>query len=251
MIVNPSMRGRRAGQAGFSLIELMIAMVAGLIVMGAVLSFTMASIRSHSDNILATRLNQDLRVAMALMTRELRRAGFDQTAETRVGLGTAATAPFTPVFVSDDESCVVFAYDREGGTAGAIDDGEIKALRRTTSGGVGVIQFNPQADGADTCDGDEGWADLTDPVVVNVTTLTFTPVETGEAPLLIRSVAVTVEAELVRSADISATTTTAVRIRADCVNDTASNCWTAPGAAPVAADPDPTDPVEPTPEPAV
>lgn len=64
---------RQAG--GFTLIELMIAMVLGLIVIGAVLALSLSMIRANSDTISATRLTQELRATSALVASELQRAG--------------------------------------------------------------------------------------------------------------------------------------------------------------------------------
>lgn len=65
----------RGRAAGFTLVELMIAMVLGLIVIGAVLALSLSMIRGNSDTIVATRLTQELRAAAAAITSELQRAG--------------------------------------------------------------------------------------------------------------------------------------------------------------------------------
>jgi prepilin-type N-terminal cleavage/methylation domain-containing protein len=80
--------GRR--QSGFTLVELMVAMVLGLIVMGAVLALSLAMIRANSDTISSTRLTQELRAAAAAITSELQRAGsvanpLDLTAAAAIG----------------------------------------------------------------------------------------------------------------------------------------------------------------------
>ena len=47
--------------AGFSLVELMVALVAGMVVAGAMLAFTVSSVRANSDFVAAARLTQELR----------------------------------------------------------------------------------------------------------------------------------------------------------------------------------------------
>ena len=59
---------------GFTLIEMMVALVLGLIVSAAVLAFIFSLIRANSETVLSTRLNQELRATMAVVTAELRRA---------------------------------------------------------------------------------------------------------------------------------------------------------------------------------
>jgi prepilin-type N-terminal cleavage/methylation domain-containing protein len=62
------------GDAGFSLVELMIAMVVGLIVVGAVLALVVSMIRANNQTIQATRLTQELRATAAVIASDLKRA---------------------------------------------------------------------------------------------------------------------------------------------------------------------------------
>jgi prepilin-type N-terminal cleavage/methylation domain-containing protein len=59
---------------GFSLVELMIALVLGLIVTAAVIALVVAIIHSNRQTLLSTRLNQELRATLAVMAGDLRRA---------------------------------------------------------------------------------------------------------------------------------------------------------------------------------
>ncbi|MGI8561471.1 MAG: PilW family protein [Luteimonas sp.] len=154
----------KRSQQGFSLIELMIALVAGLIVIGAVLAFTVATVRAYSENIRSTRLTQDLRSGMNVVQRELRRAGFDAVATTRV-LTDTNPSEFTELTV--DGECVIYRYDRLlGGAGGAPQGAEIRGIRRNAT--TGSLQIN--ADGSTvTCSGTAGWQDVSDPAVVNLT----------------------------------------------------------------------------------
>lgn len=64
-----------AKSGGFTLIELMIAMVLGLIVIGAVLALSLSLMRANNQTIAGTRLTQELRAVAGLMASDLRRAG--------------------------------------------------------------------------------------------------------------------------------------------------------------------------------
>lgn len=228
--------------AGFSLVEMMIAMVAGLVVVGAVLSFTLASMQSNSENVRATRLSQELRTVMGLVTRELRRAGYNEDSIARVGRGTTLESPLDQVFISADRQCVIFAYDSVGGTAGQLDAGETKGLRRFVANGVGRVQYNPGADGNPTCASDRGWLDLSDPVVTDVTNLRFCWADNAvnhgcaaAAPggtAVVRRILVDITgvprvgpgaADFVRTAQAS------VRVRADCIRADSGECSAVPG----------------------
>jgi prepilin-type N-terminal cleavage/methylation domain-containing protein len=180
---------------GFSLVELMIAMVAGLIVSGAVVTFTLSSMKSNSDYVLSTRLTQELRNSMDLITRDLRRAGYDQDALKYLASGNSS--PFTRVQLCNDSNtcstpttpaapitCAIYAYDRANGTSGTMDlsNGEVRGVRlvqRTVNGrSVGVIEYavssgttKPACDGGSpdyttypsTCNSTSLWCALSDP----------------------------------------------------------------------------------------
>ena len=63
-----------AHAAGFTLIEMMVAIVLGLLVVGAVLAFIVSLVRANSETVLSTRLNQEMRATMALISNDVRRA---------------------------------------------------------------------------------------------------------------------------------------------------------------------------------
>lgn len=62
-------------QRGLSLIELLIAMSAGLVVVGAGLSFLVGALGAASASLLRVRLHQDLHSVMEAIARDLARAG--------------------------------------------------------------------------------------------------------------------------------------------------------------------------------
>lgn len=96
--------------AGFTLIELMIAMVLGLIVMGAVIALVMSMIRSNNETIQSTRLTQELRATAAVITSELQRAGSASNP-----FNVTATAALGAVDISTAE-CIIYNYSDMAGT---------------------------------------------------------------------------------------------------------------------------------------
>ena len=223
----------RCRSGGFTLIELMVSMVAGLVVLGATLAFAVSMIQSHSDNILATRLSQELRTAMALMSRELRRAGYDDRAGRTVGQGTTLVSPFGQMAI--DADCVIFAYDATGGTPGVIDNGETKGFRLGDRGGVGVVQYHPGGATAPSCGTDAGWEDITDTSSVDVTLLAFDDAGgaiEGEVPLAIRSIGISLAGVLRRDGDVERALYSRIRVRADCIRASTADCGLAPGESP-------------------
>ena len=60
---------------GFTLIELMITLVLGLVVVGGVMSVFISTYQSNAQNIKMVRLNEEMRAVMSMMSRDIRRAG--------------------------------------------------------------------------------------------------------------------------------------------------------------------------------
>lgn len=245
---------------GFSLVELMVSLVAGLIVIGAVGAFTISSLQSNAEYIQSTRLTQELRSTMDFTSRELRRAGYDETAVEYMLRTIATPSPFAPILVpgtytnngagantrtSANNDCIIYAYDRSGGTAGTLNlaNGEIRGLRRTTTTvnglTVGVIEMaessagvTPSCTGAAvnyttypaTCSSN-GWCALSDPRQLNVTSfdldMTSTPnIFTNSNQLLIREIDVSIDGTLPGQPDVVRGVQSSIKIRSDCIRNT-------------------------------
>lgn len=231
---------------GFSLVELMVALVAGMIVAGAVIAFTVSTVQSSAEYVTATRLTQDLRSTIDYVGRELRRAGYDQDYMSQLAqvVGSSEQSEFSPIFLSAGGDCIIYAYDRLPGTPGQVDpaNGEIRGIRRVVEGGVGIIEV-ASTDGVTTelsCDDDEadystypptcngGWCALTDNRILDVTALEIS--DAGSAvieaaggvaalPMRIREMKVEVRGRLVADNDVVRGVESRVRVRADCLRD--------------------------------
>lgn len=168
----------KSKQAGLSLIELMISIAVGLVVVSGVISMFVSTVKSNADNLKMTRLNQELRMVMDIMSRDIRRAGF------RGDGATATTAsPFTmgadnlaagTVNVAND--CISFTYDATAlqtppVTSGTLEDADKFGYRRDLDGAVGVIRSRSGA-GATGCTTGT-WDDLTDSASIDITLLRF------------------------------------------------------------------------------
>lgn len=78
------LRPKRAGQAGVTLIELMIAMVLGLLLILGLSNVYLAQRQSYRVNENLARMQDNARIAFELMARELREAGGNPCGTTRV-----------------------------------------------------------------------------------------------------------------------------------------------------------------------
>jgi prepilin-type N-terminal cleavage/methylation domain-containing protein len=239
-----------ARQAGFSLIELMVALVAGLIVSAAVVAFTMSSFRSNGEYVLSTRLTQELRNSLDLVVRDLRRAGYDEGA-----LGTLATGEMSPFSAMDiDGECILYGYDRNSPTGSGfaphvvdVNNGEVRGLRRVEAdyegNTVGVIEYAISGDdtkpecGGDPadydqfppqCNDDSHWCPLSDPAILNITAFTLTDDRTvvGTAPtqVVLREIGVQLTGQLAKSTEYERRVTSSVRVRSDCYHADLDNC---------------------------
>jgi len=117
-------------QSGFSLIELMIAMIIGLIVIGAVTNIYMITIKSSSDTVKSAKLNNDLDLVMSLMVNDIRRAGYWAGA---VPGAEPKENPFTQMPVANQGQtnvhlpvpagdCILYTYDYDGDTGDIPND---------------------------------------------------------------------------------------------------------------------------------
>jgi prepilin-type N-terminal cleavage/methylation domain-containing protein len=243
-MLNPS-AGSMTRQRGFSLVEMMVALVAGLIVVGSVLAFTVAMAKSTSQNIGAMRLEQEVRTASSLITREIRRAGYF-----RQNYNQIASNSFTQAYLmanvydsggtlqnsGSSGSCIVLAYDRNisGNSATAPIATEYKAFRRRVVGGIGVLEAN-LADNPPSCTNttSTNWITLTNPLTVNISALTLTPTDskvvagtnpTNTQPICVttRQINVVITGTARADTSISRTTSENVLIRSEQVTNPAT-----------------------------
>jgi type IV pilus assembly protein PilW len=101
--------------AGFSLVEMMIAIVVGIIVSGAALALVVSIMKSNADTIRATRLTQELRATAEVIARDLRRARSVTDPVANVGAATVLGSCNAISPASSDPtpsgSCITYGYD--------------------------------------------------------------------------------------------------------------------------------------------
>ena len=252
--------------SGFSMVELMVALVAGMIVAGAVLAFTVSSVRANADYVGSARLMQELRSVSQYVDSELRRAGYDEDSMAYLASASTETSEFAPILVNTTAgaNCVIYAYDRLPGTPGQIDldNQEVRGVRRTTvtMGGVtvGVMEMAESAAGLQPtcagagpdyskypvmCNAATGWCPLSDPRTVDIDTFTIdidgvansshgrqelASAGSGYMPMQIREAQVTVGGQLRSDDDVSRSIVSNVKIRANCLRALISDCDAAP-----------------------
>jgi type IV pilus assembly protein PilW len=176
--------------AGFSIVELLISISLGLVVLVAITAMFGSTIKGSTQTLRSARLNQDLTTTMSIMSGEIRRAGY--SAGTRLygdnGANSGDVNDGTDdevdieITSTDDGGCILYSYDRGDGSGGS-PDGTIQNSERN-----GVKIYEVSAEGKaiwvrNSCSGtscdtscDHGvgnWVRLTDPTVIEITSLTF------------------------------------------------------------------------------
>jgi type IV pilus assembly protein PilW len=225
-------RCRPAARRGFTLVELMIGIAVGLfVVSGAALMFS-SFVDDNRRLILETQIQQDLRAAADLITRDLRRAGFWRNAEAGVwqpGAGPVPANPYEAVVGEDPGeagSSIEYGYSLDE----SVPQDENNALDNHDVSGFRV------ADGAIWMQlGRDNWQQLTDPGTLRITAFTVTmteepidlssfcsrPCDAGNAncpPVQhVRSFTVFIEGEAANDATVRRSMRTTVRTRNDAV----------------------------------
>lgn len=168
------------GQHGISLIELMVAMSISILLMLGLTTFMSGTLNSNSTAIKMSRFDQEIRAAMTLMVREVRRAGYwgspsyTSGALSGVGYGSTYVNPFANLDTTT-AGCILYRYDKNSN--GIIDSGEYFGFQLSSDS----IQMLNNGSSTDNCNSTSGWAPLTNSANVKVTTLSFA--ETDSAPV--------------------------------------------------------------------
>jgi len=210
------MLNRRSGSIpmlarGFSLIELMISVVIGMIVAAGAVSLIVAIDASNSQMIKSTRLTQELRALAAVVADDIKRTRRLDDPIAKVGQGTAnlclTTLPAQPCYpitptTGNSASCVTYGYT---GTTASRSIYNYKSIRLVTTGGVGSVVMDQLALDPDPAVNAAGTAlpadaDITScPIVgadasiqltsdqIDVTDLTFTTVSSTEIDLSVKA----------------------------------------------------------------
>lgn len=164
---------------GFTLIELMIAMVLGLFIVGVTLTVYLTTVKGSSETLKSARLNHDLESVMSLMVNDIRRSGYWGGA---IPGADTFENPFTNEYVTGSAplgnpsvSCFLYSYDFDADENIGLDeyygfklDGTTVRMRLTGTAGNGNADCN-----------DGNWAgELIDSDVVSIDSLQFFPTST-------------------------------------------------------------------------
>lgn len=155
-------------QAGATLMEVLVAMTISLVATAAMVAMMSNSLGTTTRIIHMTRLTDDMRVAMQMMSRDVRRTSYNANSMLCYANEDCATdgSGLTlagDVVINDAETCFTFLTDRDHD--GDSTENDAGGFRRVVSGGVGVLEMWTGNNSPDcTADaGTDGWVEITDP----------------------------------------------------------------------------------------
>ena len=164
----------RHAQRGFSLVELLVATAVGLVLTTWAISMFVTSLGNNRKLITEAQVNQNLRAAADLITREVRRAGYwgHSIAGTRTSSTGSTTTPNPYRAITATAGTIGYDFSRDASENDTLDTNEQFAFQ--LSGGV--IQMRTDA-------ATPTWVNVTDPNTVTITDFTVTDTSAAALPL--------------------------------------------------------------------
>lgn len=158
-------------QQGTSLVEVMVALSISLLVSAAMVALMSNSLASTARIVQMTKLSDDLRTAMQIMSRDVRRSNYTADsvfcfANPDCGTDGSLSLP-GDVIINTDNDCFTFLLDRDHD--GDATENSAGGFRRTTSNGVGLLQMWVGDESPDCAASDTNWTNLTDPDIMEIT----------------------------------------------------------------------------------
>ena len=206
---------------GLSLVEMLVGVTVGLFIIGGALTLFARNVVGTRLMLAETRLNQDLRAAADLITRDLRRAGFWGNAiQGTIAVGTTGVTTVNPYSaVTSIAGEVDYNFSTDNTENNLLDSADQFGVR--LNGGALQLQT---ADGV--------WTDITDKRAMTVTTFSITPTATtlglgqfcaktcgigsaGCPTMTVRSFVVTVTGQSARDSSLKRSLRSTVRVRND------------------------------------
>lgn len=180
-------------QAGASLMEVLVAMSISLVVTASMVALMANSLGTTARIVKMTKLSDDMRVAMQMMTRDVRRTSYNANAVLCYGNedcttdGSITAAGAIVLFDADadgENDCFTFLTDRDHD--GDSTENDAGGFRRVTVGGVGVIEMWTGGAAADCNDaaGAAGWVEITNPGDMDITRLVIDDSLSYDNPVL-------------------------------------------------------------------
>lgn len=191
---------------GFSLVELLVALLLGSVLLAMVISLYTTSVATSAKSLKYSRLRADLQSIMAVMENDIRRAGYGGS-DFMVGSGASKTVDSIN---TSTEDCIVYYYNHDGTTT--IADANKMGFRLDHD--TQEIKFGTGVDPlAANCYDSGSWSALSDKQFIKITDLGFTESTVSSASATMRSVQIDLTGELVSESAAQHTISTTLQVR--------------------------------------
>ncbi len=159
-------------QTGASLMEVLVAMSISLVVTASMIALMANSLSSTTRIIHMTKLSDSMRVALQMMSRDVRRSSYNANsmfcyANQDCGSDGAITAA-ADITINDANNCFTFLMDRDHD--GDSTEDSAGGFRRVLVEGVGVIEMwsGGNAPNCSAAAGASGWVQITNPADMDI-----------------------------------------------------------------------------------
>lgn len=152
---------------GFTAMEMLVSITISLIVTAAMVALMSNSLGNTSRIVNMTKLTDDMRMTMQMLSRDVRRSSYNANAMYCYGnedCGTDGSVTLAgDITINSDQDCFTYLLDRDHD--GDSTENDAGGFRRVSPGGVGVIQMwiggaSPNCQAAND---DSNWVAVTDP----------------------------------------------------------------------------------------
>lgn len=206
-------RPRHPRQAGLTLVGLLVGIAIGLVLITGATRLLLANLDSSRRLLLQARLNQNLRSAAELITRDLRRAGHWDRAVQEIGSG----ASNHHQDISHTASSIAYAFTAPGGAAGSVQFSlSDRQLRMKIGDGTAQALTDPLMARV------TGFEIIENQSEVDLGAQRIPAAAPGTHCLRVRRYDIRIEAEAPTYASVKRRLQTAVRVRNDRVGDCAA-----------------------------
>jgi type IV pilus assembly protein PilW len=161
-------------QFGFGLIEMLISTALSMLAVTVMVILMANTLGTGAKTIQMSRLSQELRASLQLMSRDLRRANYHSgflncfaNANCRSDLN--ITAYVNTIQINAAGNCFWYWLDRDSDAD--LSNDAVGGFRHATINGVGVLQMRISGNSAANCDDGTDWELITDPGIVDITSL--------------------------------------------------------------------------------
>lgn len=157
-------------QAGASLMEVLVAMSISLVVTAAMIALMSNSLGTTTRIVKMTKLSDDLRVAMQMMSRDVRRSNYNgDSMFCYANEDCTALTGGTIEFDNPAPECLTYAIDRDGdGLDNDAGGGFRWAQDASTGNGVIEMWVSDSDKAPDACADGANWVQITDPENIEI-----------------------------------------------------------------------------------